>query len=449
MFTDSIKIRSQNNLSGSDKQNNVIGNSFSINNNITGINNQIIIEIYFIRHGFSCGNFLKAVSPALLPKLLNFGRDPLLTNLGILQAVLAPYARTNAEDSLSTLSENCDHSGCSPHEKTEIKEGDRLSKLLEECDYHGCSTLSRAIETAFYCFGMSNQLERAEPAKNAKPIHIIPYISELTKTFTYIDVENYPLNWEDQKKRFESLNAAPYVTPMYDDEERKRYNNAVAVIGKDVPSVQMFLVYLERFILPGLLPKKKTVYKLAIVSHQNFIIKFLKYFRPKNSDVKYYSPWDTHAPDLKNIKNTDANKLSNLGIVKFTIPLNLLQEFTMGSIQKFYNKQPELIYRPNSIVLNNHTIQCYSQDKPDYILQTDARKKYPSRHQMNSSWVLQEDDLPYNKEKKGNIVDIGVLLKSILRDKCKPGDTEKIKNVLASFAGCGPNQNKFESYLHP
>ena len=132
------------------------------------------VNIYWIRHAFSCGNMMGIFDKEIfMPK---FVPDTPLSGLGILQAMM--------------LSHN-----------PEVK------KILEDSHFIGCSLLTRTLQTGLYATCKIDKDIRMFP---------LPYINERFKKFipglflkTYIQKSATPICYfrgiEKQKKLFNSI----------------------------------------------------------------------------------------------------------------------------------------------------------------------------------------------------------------------------------------------------
>lgn len=111
---------------------------------------KITVNIYWIRHAYSCGNIMEYFGKVL--NMPEHAPDTPLSGLGILQATIL---------------------GLNPETR----------RILENADFYGCSTLTRTLQTGL--FGLSNI-----NIHNDK-MHIVPYINEKFVNVPSIQLKTY------------------------------------------------------------------------------------------------------------------------------------------------------------------------------------------------------------------------------------------------------------------
>jgi hypothetical protein len=143
------------------------------------------MHILWIRHGFSCANFLGSTDPLyVLTGRLEY--DARLTGLGYRQAnEMAPLI-------FEKLGKIRVKSGISSNSANYEKDSEKLNLI----PILFTSVLSRAIETAN---GLNQGLLKNELIEKPYPIVTIPYVEEIplstsTSNFIYLDKQNEPRN---------------------------------------------------------------------------------------------------------------------------------------------------------------------------------------------------------------------------------------------------------------
>lgn len=179
--------------------------------NTTHQSQEKVVTIYFVRHGRSCANLQQEKN--ILPKHWLY-RDPELSRLGELRS---------------------------------IENGSRLRETFQrdhiDIDAILCSSMLRAMQTAYYMFGMDN----------TKPINVVPYVAEKG-----ITLDNLPESIEKQKI-FTKRKGIP-VTKFKFLETKGRYRS----------NLRSFLEWLEKNI--NLITKTKTNHiNLVLVTHSSFM----------------------------------------------------------------------------------------------------------------------------------------------------------------------------------
>jgi len=185
------------------------------------------IDIDWIRHGFSCANMLYQLSPNM--NLSKLAPNPVLSNYGIQQAK------------------------------------DTANSILKDYDAILCSNLTRALETALFMF---------DDKKIRRKIIIVPYVSEkmgFWDKIRGIDLENKPGTLDDLLKSFDKLNRVYDFNIDVDASVIKYFEELNVDLS---PDYDKFV----KEILPIIFSKikkenrdKSDYYKIAIVSHSNFI----------------------------------------------------------------------------------------------------------------------------------------------------------------------------------
>jgi len=259
-------------------------------------NNDIVIKIkiYWVRHGFSCANFLYAKF-----RLTHSISD---------KSTLAPDAKlTN-----TTLKKIC-----------EMKNDNTSNyyRNILNSDFILCSELTRAIETAMMLFGTFN-----------KTIYIVPYVGEEVNT-SYLDkTDNIPSNNHIKSNNIQNIinyyNINKNICGSFNSNVSFEILNNLIDDNHTEPDFNKFLT----FVVPYLITKYKTTHSnndmrnltLTIVSHHQFIKK-TTLLPPKNLEIilqnitTSYSIIDNnykynkmsycnHNYDLFNILNNKLNK---------------------------------------------------------------------------------------------------------------------------------------------
>ena len=118
---------------------------YKLNPNLIEENlDNITVNIYWIRHAYSCGNIMEYFGKVL--NMPEHAPDTPLSGLGILQATILGL---NLE----------------------------TKRILENADFYGCSTLTRTLQTGL--FGLSNTIRNnSNHNNNYNKMYIIPYINE-------------------------------------------------------------------------------------------------------------------------------------------------------------------------------------------------------------------------------------------------------------------------------
>ena len=218
----------------------------------------IEVQIYWIRHGFSCANVLKELTNRSVSVLENIVEE---------RKIHDSRSRYAGDSKLpdSTISGMCK---INKHVATHAnKTDDQYQSLLytdicKTCDYYMCSELTRAMETSMLLFRDCTDI-----------IYVVPYILEKRNAIAEhlnMDRDNIPSDFDTQlliKKNF--LNEHPCGTDylpsldlgfvkLFIDESGKPYSTA---------SLDNFL----KKIVPAFINPDKKILKLAIVSHSHFI----------------------------------------------------------------------------------------------------------------------------------------------------------------------------------
>jgi hypothetical protein len=206
----------------------------------------INLDIYWIRHGYSCANYLYHKK---------------LWNTTDKYAKLAPDAQLTDK----TVSNIC----TMKQENTD----DYLNKLnsIIDSDYILCSNLTRAIETAYMLFGHLN-----------KKIYIIPYVGEKIETSGLGYTDNIPSDDITLKKNIDDI-LKKHKSCM-DTHAEVSFDIINKYIEKKMnvePSIDNFL----NIFIPNLLNDcKKKKLKLIIVSHSHFMNEITGIY-PNNIDI--------------------------------------------------------------------------------------------------------------------------------------------------------------------
>jgi len=189
------------------------------------------IEIDWIRHAFSCSNMLHELTAGRNKKYSALAPDAILSNYGISQATRA---------------------------KNDIN-------FLNRYDIIICSNLTRALETALFLFNDD---------KIRRRIVVVPYISEKRKfwdRFIGSDEQNIPTTSDNIKKTFDKLNNANNFNIDVDISLLKYFED----LGTDLsPNYNKFIEDVVPYVLAKIKKEckdKKDNYKIAAVSHNNFI----------------------------------------------------------------------------------------------------------------------------------------------------------------------------------
>jgi broad specificity phosphatase PhoE len=188
-----------------------------------------LINLYFIRHGYSCANYKKDLAKSILDKIINIfskPRDPQLTDKGIIDLK---------------------------------KHRQKVKKIIPKPDYVFSSYLLRAIQTANYLFPK-------------RKIRVLPYIGEIG-----YGVDNKPNRPSIQ---YNFLKGKKVIYSYLGEKNYKRSKNRLDKldylfdsykIRKDKPinNFHKFLSLLNSF-------TKKDIKNIVVVSHANFLKKLFR-----------------------------------------------------------------------------------------------------------------------------------------------------------------------------
>lgn len=192
---------------------------------------QVKVNLIFIRHGFSCANKIKKFSK--LPFRHSFYQDPELTTIGI---------------------------------KRSIENGHKLKKKLKG-DIHllASSSMIRSIETAYYMFNSGTE--------HKKSIYVLPYVCEKG-----IMPDNFPLPIDRQSKELSfqnNLKINPKCTSQCIVDYRYVANN---FIGRHTSSYRKFIEWMG-LNLPSLMKQAnregKDTLNIVVVTHSHFLNKYV------------------------------------------------------------------------------------------------------------------------------------------------------------------------------
>lgn len=216
------------------------------------MDNNIIVYIDWIRHGFSCANAIKMQG--------HTGAKNILKN--VLNGKLGDSRGIYASDSL--LSDV----GVTQAEKVNHFFIERINQY----DILLCSELSRAVETAMLI---------SKDSKVQK-IYMVPYISEERSTASLsLDSDNQAKDPSiiklDLENRFQTIDGYPLIDTFYVDKYKGTYNSK----NKTNPDFKLFYDKVLPDILKNNLPGNRNIFSIGIVSHNFFIKKVFKTRYPK------------------------------------------------------------------------------------------------------------------------------------------------------------------------
>lgn len=344
------------------------------------MNDETKIHIYWIRHGHSCGNYLKDTKGIKKFTIMHEYSlyDPLLSNKGRIQALLCPYAKNKTET---------------------------IADLFARCDFFGSSMLARAIETAIYCFGMTQLLHYSH-----KEIYMLPYISEkripfsegTKKKIMFIkkyatDYENTPLPWNEQKERFQTLVPNPLDSSLITNQFREYIDEANIEIQK--PNIKEFLKVLNEIIIEKIKNKKQNDITIAIVSHHKFIEKWLKLHK-EHKEHKIAVKFTPFLQNMNQEKKKKDDKIPNLGIHESTFTYKELTDaINSENLKECFSTPIETIYFPNNkydeiIYMNRFITQKQNNILSDEYLSNLSKK--PSKTAIHKRFAFPGCKFPKN-----------------------------------------------------
>ena len=269
-----------------------ISRKINIYDNKININKKININIYWIRHTYSCGNIMEYFGILKILKSPENVPDTPLSGLGILQATLLGL---NSE----------------------------TRKILQNADFYGCSTLTRTLQTAL--FSLYNIVKSKN--NNIKQLHVLPFINEkLKKEYMTMELKTYalrqttPISYiygkQCQKDVFNEIASQIGVNTINWDLYDKIYKNDrdCKKESKIMPSYNKFLNIILPEIIKKIYDKNKTDYNICLFSHGTYI----------RNDI---------------LKNPDYNT----GVYKKKVNQNLLEDFS----------KYEKVYPPDNLNTGN------------------------------------------------------------------------------------------------
>ena len=234
--------------------------------------NKITVNLYWIRHAFSCANILQhgegGLANIVRPMITI---DPALTTAGVEQAKALNTVLLSGE----------------------IK--NKFNIIL-------CSNLRRAMETAMYAFNNINTL-----------LYVVPYISEARNPYASalnIDKENAPLSADELEKYYLEIRDKFKIQVNFN------LLKELDKFGKLPPNYDNFI----KIVLPKIINKlhNENTYDIAIVSHSHFIKQHLSTHRLKNaspSEIKNTQIW-MESVELTTSKCVDSYKHIDVNIDK-------------------------------------------------------------------------------------------------------------------------------------
>jgi broad specificity phosphatase PhoE len=203
------------------------------------------INLYFIRHGYSCANYKKDIARNFLEKLIFFftkPKDPHLTDKGIED--LKNYKK-------------------------------RLCDKIPKPDIIFSSYLLRAMQTASYLF------------PNRK-INIAPHVGEIG--YGRDNTPNKPSiqykNFRTERNKNRSILLYPYLGEKKFETDKKRrlndldnlFKNYKIKVDKPINDFKKFLIWFNQYIQNS----SKKINNIVVVSHGNYMKKL---FRSLNIDI--------------------------------------------------------------------------------------------------------------------------------------------------------------------
>lgn len=308
------------------------------------------LEIVWIRHGHSCGN-AKYFShhPKLYRDLFLKTKNPALSNLAWAQL---------------------------EEVQTAVRVGNKRQKLktfLNSIDVWCCSDLLRAMET---CYLLKNSVRSGRK----KDICVLPYVNEVPKSRWLIkfklDQENQTQGPTESIQRLKELR---YDTTQFN------YNLYVKLTqGKlHYPNLKTFCqkVLLDTWFATNNNKRrgKKTLVRMAIVSHGNFLQEFIQQTRSK--DIFYhqqplYRPLQCRHRISEDEKH---ESLSNLSMFRIRLNQRQVQDYVDDSIR---HPLPSVksIYNPDTVMFQG---QCYRLTDKKNVTSTEANSKMVTRCPYN------------------------------------------------------------------
>jgi broad specificity phosphatase PhoE len=301
----------------------------------------INVNIYWVRHGFSCANLQKYKGILLKQK------NPNLTDLGCYGLLAQQLNLTNTSPNLST-SNNIPSSlpivqaagaNNDVHELQILK--DKLAN--NQIDLFGASQLIRAIQTQAILFA---------PFNNGNEIQVLPYISE--KGF---GKDNEPENQEITKKKFDT--SVTYFKSKKYMNQNKMYDLKYDY-SKNITKTDLDKFFDET--LPNIITNLKVTnlkvtnlnnneFNLIIVSHQNFIKDIIKKYNLIDKQQQLFDENNTKIPNqsilLQKLKisnndykqnNIQQEKLILLSPSNFNVPMPYLVPKLYSSINSLFNR---------------------------------------------------------------------------------------------------------------
>jgi len=245
------------------------------------------IDIFWIRHGFSCANFYK--------------NDHIDRQTIITKHVSRPIdivGESLTHDALltnKTIDEMCISR---THHDLLIRD--------EKVDVVLCSELARAVETAMFLFKAIQPLD----------IYVVPYVSEI-RNKTGLDLSNDPSKLDKLKKHVNTLYSKQQDYCSSENQDMSLPNINFEIIDHfrqstdgyvdTSPDLNKFIKQIVKFMIEHKIIAKKSSIKIAIVSHGYFISKTTGVPIVSNLDVVKQSIQF----DLENITVARGHKIHN------------------------------------------------------------------------------------------------------------------------------------------
>jgi broad specificity phosphatase PhoE len=298
-----------------------------------------IVNLYWVRHAFSCANILEHKGPVanIMRPIVTI--DPALTSAGVEQSKALNVELINGS-------------------------------IPNKFDIVLCSNLKRAMETAMFAFDNVNTL-----------IYVVPYISEARNPYTFgIDSENAPLTADELEKYYLTIEDQFKIKVNF-DLLKKLDNN-----GQMSPNYDNFIKIVLSQVLNKL--ENNTIYNVAVVSHSHFIknhlINDLK-FSPKMPAVQNTQIWMEQL-ELHMIKCIDNYKNIN-NTIKIYDGKPTPTQYEIENDNRCCNVQNNVLY---SMAINNstscgvNTIPTSQNIKPELSVQIITWNMGSSVHKITN-----------------------------------------------------------------
>jgi broad specificity phosphatase PhoE len=342
--------------------------------------NTINVNIYWVRHGFSCANLqkykgilLKQKNPnltdlgcyGLLAQQLNLTNSNSISNR-IQNRIPIPRESGSAAGGASTISSNQNTTNISSEQNTINLLSKQELQILKDklqnkqIDLFGASQLLRAIETQAILFA---------PFNNKNEIEVLPYISEKRETIALgMNKDNEPENQDITNIKFK--NSLKYFISKKYLSENKIYNLSYDYDNNVYKKPDLDKFYNET--LPKIIKKLKennpnnNEFNLIIVSHQNFMKNIIKNYKLIDIQQTQFDEKNTKLPNqsilLQKLKLSNNNFKQN----------NIQQEkLILLSPSNFDVPMPYFVPKstlPNTLYTSNKNFEKYKYTNSQKVL---------------------------------------------------------------------------------